>query len=65
MKKHISDLETEMLDEHVFPMDVVYIGQEAGIDWIDVAEYMRNRGFPPEVINTCFRVYTGKNLNFA
>ena len=51
------------LDSLTIPMDIVVKGQdELALDYIEIADYMQNRGFPPEQINKCFSVWAGREV---
>lgn len=48
------------LDECLFAYEIVERGQHIlGIDYIEIVDYMKRRGFPDRVINACFRLYSG------
>ena len=51
------------LDECIFPYEIVEKGQgELGLDYIDIVKYMQDNGHSDKQINTCFKVYTSKNI---
>ena len=55
--------EMSELDSLKMPMDIVVKGQdELGFDYIEIADYMLERGYKPEQINKCFSVWSGKNI---
>jgi hypothetical protein len=56
-------MDTDELDNLKIPMDIVVKGQdELGLDYIVIANYMLDRGFPPEQINKCFSVWAGRDI---
>ena len=58
------DTDIMALDECIFPYEIVEKGQgELGLDYIDIVKYMEEKGHSKKQINTCFRVYTSKDLN--
>jgi len=60
----LTELDISNLDNIQMAMDVVIRGQnELGLDYIDIANYMISRGFSTRVINTCFSVHSGYNVN--
>ena len=50
------------LDKQLTAYDIVTYGQNIGIDYIDVVEYMKKAGISNDSINTCFSLYTGKDI---
>ena len=56
----------DRLDEEHDAMGVVMVGQgELCLDYIVIAEYMRDRGFPVGVINAAFSVWAGREIKVA
>ena len=51
------------LDALTIPMDIVIKGQsELALDYIEIADYMLDRGYSPDQINTCFSVWAGQEV---
>ena len=51
------------LDELAKPMDIVVKGQdELGLDYIEIADYMQQRGFSAKTINRCFSVWAKREV---
>lgn len=51
------------LDTCIFAYEIVEKGQgELGLDYIDIVEYMQDKHYTDKVINSCFRVYSGKDI---
>lgn len=54
------------LDELRLPMDIVIKGQgELGLDYIEIVDYMQERGFPVGTINSCFSMWAGREVVVA
>ena len=46
------------LDALTIPMEIVITGQEElALDYIEIADYMQDRGYSPDQINKCFSIW--------
>ena len=60
----LTDNEKADLDNIRFAFDIVRKGQhELGLDYIDIAQHMQDRGFQKETINGAFSIYARKDIN--
>lgn len=51
------------LDKLSIPMDIVVKGQdELGLDYIEIADYMTQRNYSKQQINSCFSVWYSKKV---
>jgi len=51
------------LDALTIPMDIVVKGQgELALDYIEIADYMQDRGYSPAQINKCFTIWAGQEV---
>jgi len=51
------------LNKLSIPMDIVVKGQdELGLDYIEIADYMKYRNYSKQQINFCFSVWAGRKV---